>query len=479
MTARYREIAEQLASSIREGLLRPGEHLPSLRSLCQSEGTSLMTALAACRHLEDLGLVQALPRRGYQVLASPAPRLERPAIQRSRLSSFSLQRADIIAQALTAMADPALVPMGFGCPSPDLLPLASLRRVTAHLLNARPDLWITYSMPPGNAELRRLIARRLQGRGMEVGADEIVLTNGAMEGLTLALRLLLRPGDLVAVECPTFFGIVDAARQTGAKVLELPGHPEEGLEPERLEAACARRPVAAAVLMPSYANPTGSRMDEARKRAWMRTLQARGVALVEDDVYGDLAWDGHRPQPLAALARQDGLPNLLVGSFSKTLMAGGRVGYVVARSPWNERLADLKSTSTLANATLPEYVAAECLASGLYDRHLRRMVPRLHAGVQRLRDAVVRHFPPGTRVSSPKGGYFLWVELPREADSLTLFHRARAAGISIAPGCLFSLGPGLERFIRLNGGITGDLEAAMAVLGSLASEPRQRAAGGT
>jgi DNA-binding transcriptional MocR family regulator len=211
----------------------------------------------------------------------------------------------------------------------------------------------------------------------------------------------------------------------------------------------------------------------------MRTLQAHGVALVEDDVYADLAWDGHRPPPLAAQPRRDGLPSLLVGSFSKTLMPGGRVGYVVARAPWNDRLADLKNSSTLANATVPEYVAAECLASGLYDRHLRRLVPRLHAGVLRLHDAVVRHFPPGTRVSNPHGGYFLWVELPREGDGLALFHRARAAGISIAPGCLFSLGPGLERFIRLNGGITGDLEAAMAILGGLASEPPQRAAGGS
>jgi DNA-binding transcriptional MocR family regulator len=477
MTARYQEIAEQLAGSIREGLLRPGEQLPSLRSLCLSEGTSLMTALAAYRHLEDRGLVEALPRRGYRVLPDPAPRLERPAIQRNRLTSFSTQRADIIAQVLTAMADPALLPLGFGCPSPDLLPLATLRRLTAHLLNTRKNLWASYSMPPGCAELRRQIARRLQARGLEVSADEIVLTTGAMEGLTLALRLLVRPGDLVAVECPTFFGIVDAARNAGAKVLELPGHPQEGLDPERLAAACERHPVTAAVLMPSFANPTGSRMDDPRKRAWMRTLQAHGVALVEDDLYGDLAWDGHRPVPLAAQERQDGLPNLLVGSFSKTLMPGGRVGYVVARSPWIERLADLKNTSTLANATLPEYLAAECLASGLYDRHLRRLVPRLQGGVTRLRDAIVRHLPEGTRVSAPQGGFFLWVELPREADGLALFHQARAAGISIAPGCLFSLGPGLERFIRLNGGVTGDLEAAMATLGTLIARPEPKAAG--
>lgn len=474
MTARYREIAHHLAQSIQEGLLKPGERLPSLRMLCQSQGASLMTALAAYRHLEDLGLVEALPRSGYRVLPEPVPPLLRPAILRPRLTSFSTQRADIIAQVLTAMADPALVPLGFGCPSPSLFPLASLRRLTASLLNSRQNLWVSYSTPPGCPELRRQIARRLQARGMEVGAEEILITTGAMEALTLSLRLLADTGDLVAVECPTFFGIVDAARHAGAKVIELPGDPEGGLDPERFVAVCEKHSVRAAVLMPSFANPTGSLMSEDRKRTWMEVLQTYGVALVEDDVYGELAWDGRKPAPLCALSRKDGLPNLLVGSFSKTLLPGGRVGYVAARSPWIERLTDLKNTSTLANATLPEYLAAECLASGLFDRHLRHLTLGIRAGVRSLRDCVVRHFPAGTRVSDPKGGFLLWVELPKETDGLALFHAALKEGISLAPGCLFALGGGLDRFIRLNGGASGDFDQAMATLGRLASGPRMR-----
>jgi DNA-binding transcriptional MocR family regulator len=471
MGHRYQEIAGHLAQGIREGLLRPGERLPSLRDLCQREGTSLMTALAAYRHLEDLGLVEALPRSGYRVLSASVPLLQRPAILRPRLTAFSHQRADIIAQVLTAMADPTLMPLGFGCPSPDLFPLGSLRRMTANLLNAKPNLWVSYSTPPGCPELRRQIARRLQARGMDVSADEVLLTTGAMEALTLSLRLLASPGDLVAVECPTFFGIVDAARHAGAKVVELPGDPEGGLEPERFASACERHAVSVVVLMPSFANPTGSLMSEERKRAWMKALQTHGVAMVEDDVYGDLAWDGRKPTPLCALPRKDGLPNLLVGSFSKSLLPGGRVGYVVAPSPWIERLTDLKNTSTLANATLPEYLAAECLASGLYDRHLRRLTSHLHTGVRALRDCIVRHFPCGTRVSDPRGGFLLWVELPKESDGLALFHAALKEGISLAPGCLFSLGGGLDRFIRLNGGVTGDLDGAMATLGRLAAHP--------
>jgi DNA-binding transcriptional MocR family regulator len=468
MTLRYQDLAGDLAQAIQDGLLRPGERLPSLRAVCRERGTSLMTALAAYQRLEQQGLVEARPRSGYRVLSRPAAPLRAPAIPRPRLASRSAGRADLIAQVLGALADPALLPLGVGCPSPSYLPQGVLRRITSRLLNDDPGLWMTYSMPPGCPGLRLQIARHLQARGMEVGPDEILLTNGAMEGLTLALALAVAPGDLVAVECPTFFGIVDAVRHAGARVLELPADPRDGLDPARFTAAARRRRIRVAALTPTFANPTGSLMPEARRRAWMAALEAHGAALVEDDVYGDLAWDGRRVPPLCALPRRDGRPSLLVGSFSKTLFAGGRVGYIAARQPWIERLIDLKNTTTLANATLAEHVAAECLASGQYERHLRRLAPRLQAGVLALRDSVLRHFPAGTRVSDPRGGYQLWVELPRGTDGMALFDAALEAGISVAPGCLFSMGPGLDRFLRLNGGVAGDLDGAMRTLGELA-----------
>ena len=470
MAALYLDIADHLALTIQGGFIKPGESLPSLRQICRNKGVSLMTALSAYRHLEDIGLVAAVPRSGYRVLANHVAPLVHPAILRSRLTSSSTHRTDIISQLFLATADPAITPLGFGCPSASLFPLSGLRKVTRDLLNNRKDIWVTYSTPPGCAELRRQIARRLQARGMDVAEDEVLLTAGGMEALSLSLRLLADPGDLVAVECPTFFGVVDAARNAGARVIELPGDPVAGLDPGRLAAVCAKRAVRAVVLAPNFANPTGSLMPEDRRREWMKVLQTNGVALVEDDVYGDLAWDGHKPGLLCATPREDGLPNLLVGSLSKTLLPGGRVGYVVARSPWIERLADLKSTSTLANSTLSEHVAAECLASGMFERHLRHLVPDIRMGVTRLRGCIAREFPAGTRVSDPKGGFFLWVELPRGTDSLALFRAALKEGVSLAPGCIFSLGGGLDRFLRLNGAASGDLDQAMRVLGRLAAQ---------
>ena len=470
---KYQQIADDLARGIQRGLVRPGERLPSLRSLCRSHGASLMTALAAYRRLEGLGLVEALPRSGFRVRPHAAPRILGPPIRRPRLSSYRTERAQLIARVLEAMADPALVALGLGCPSPELFPTAALRRLTARLLRSRRNLWTSYASSRGDPELRRLIAQRYQARGLDVQADDVLITAGAMEGLSLSLRRVVSPGDVVAVECPTFFGIVDAARNAGARVMELPSDPRGGLDPERLDAICRKQAVRAAVLMPTFANPTGSLMDEDRKAACMRVLEAHGVALVEDDVYGELAWDGRRHPPLCAFGRKDDQPNILVGSFSKTLLPGGRLGYVIAPSAWLEGLIDLKNTTTLANAALPQALATECLASGLFDRHLRRLVPRLQLGVHSLRDQIARHFPPGTRIGDPRGGYFLWVELPGDArmDGLGLFHAALEHGIGIAPGCLFSLGGGLDRFVRLNAALVGELERPAKTLGRLAARP--------
>ncbi len=467
---KYRQIADRFAGGIQAGVMQPGERLPSLRALCRSHGASLMTALAAYRHLERLGLVEALPRSGYRVRSRPSLGMLRPAIRRPRLSLFHTERAELTAQVLAGMANPALVPLGAGCPSAELYPLAAFRRITARLLQSERRLWASYSPPRGDPELRRLVARRYHARGMDVRAEDVLITAGAMEALTLSLRHVLAPGDVVAVECPTFFGILDAARNAGARVMELPTDPAGGPDPERFAAMCRRHTVRAAVLTPTFANPSGSLMSEDRKAAWMDVLQAHGVALIEDDVYGELAWDGRRHAPLSALGRKDDRPSILVGSFSKTLLPGGRLGYAIVQSPWIDALADMKTTSTLAAAPLPQALVAECLASGLFDRHLRRLVPHLQRGVHSLRDQVARHFPAGTRVSDPRGGYFLWVELPegKGRDGLGLFRAALGAGIAIAPGCLFSLGGGLDRFVRLNGGLAADPEKAMATLGRLA-----------
>jgi len=468
MTSRYESIALRIASDIENGLLAPGERLPSLRNLCETAQVSLMTALAAYRRLEALQLIEALPRSGYRVRLERASRLAKPAVARTRLARPSSARAAILREVLSAVNEPGLAPLGLACPATELFPLASLRRITGKLLAAAPELWATYSLPPGSSELRRLVAKRVTARGASVGPGQVAITNGAMEALFLCLRAVVQPGDVVAVECPTFFGILDAVQSVGARVLELPGHPEHGIEPTCLAAACREHRVRAAVLMPAFANPTGSSMPEENKRALAAVLREHGVALIEDDLYAELTFDQRPPVPLCAYTFEGKVPSFLVGSFSKTLLPAGRVGFVVAPEPWLERVIELKRITSLASSGVPERLVVECLSSGMYDRHLRRMNAKLHQNVRRLEHLVASAFPSGTKTSHPRGGYVLWVELPPGADGERLFWSAREAGIGIIPGSVFSLGSELERFVRLSAGSSGDFDAPVRQLGRLA-----------
>lgn len=467
MPTRYESIAARLASDIEAGLLAPGERLPSLRKLCETAQVSLMTAVAAYRRLESLQLIEALPRSGYRVRLAHTRRLDRPAVARSRLARPSSARAAILREVLAAVSDDALAPLGLACPASELFPLASLRRITGRLLAAEPELWTTYSLPPGSPELRRLVAQRLSARGARVSPAQVLITNGAMEGLSLCLRACVQPGDVVVVECPTFFGILDAVQSVGARVLELPGHPGVGIDPAELAAACRQHTVRAAVLMPAFANPTGSSMPEGNKRAIAKLARQHGVALIEDDLYAELAFDLRPPVPLAAYADTDS-PCFLVGSFSKSLLPAGRVGHVVAPQRWLERVIELKRITSLAGAGVSERVVAECVASGVYDRHLRRMNTQLHQLVRRLEHLVAEAFPRGTKTSHPAGGFMLWLELPAGANGEQLFWSARQAGIGIVPGSVFSLASELERFVRLSAGSTFDFDQAVVELGQLA-----------
>lgn len=474
MASRYESIAAGIAADIESGLLAPGERLPSLRSLCETAQVSLMTALAAYRRLEALQLVEAVPRSGYRVRLEQASRLAKPAVARARLARASSARAAILREVLAAVSDPRLAPLGLACPATELFPLASLRRITGKLLAASPELWATYSLPPGSVELRRWVAKRLAGRSLRVGPDQVASTNGAMEALFLCLRAIVQPGDVVAVECPTFFGILDAVQSAGARVLELPGHPEHGVEPAVVAAACREHRVRAAVLMPSHANPTGSLMPDENKRELARVLRQHGVALIEDDLYAELGFDRRAPVPLCAHMFDGAVPSFLVGSFSKSLLPSGRVGFVAAPEPWLERVIELKRVTSLASPGVPERLVVECLASGVYDRHLRRMTATLQQNVRRLEHLVAQSFPVGTKTSHPRGGYMVWVELPPGSSGERLFWSAREAGIAIVPGSVFSLGSKLERFIRLSAGSSCDFDAPVRALGRLAHAQRAR-----
>ena len=394
------------------------------------------------------------------------PRLPEPEMSHPAGGSTQLQVSDFIFQILDSVRDPSVVPLGSSFPSPYLYPLDKLGRFLAGAARRFNPLATVTDLPPGNEALRRQLALRYLAQGASVSPQEIVITSGAMEGLNLCLQAVTQPGDLIAIESPTFYAGLQASERLGLKVIEIPSHPRHGVSLPALEEALRRHPIKACLLMLNFANPTGSRLSDDDKRALLALLRRHDVPLIEDDVYAELYFG---PQaPLCSKAEDKTGLVMHVSSFSKCLAPGYRVGWVAA-GRYAGRIQRQKLSFSLAT-TIPVQIAlADYLRQGGFENHLRRLRQTLVQQEAELARAVERHFPPGTRLARPQGGYFTWLELPARVDTLRLHQEALARGISIAPGPIFSATRAFRHHLRLNFGHPDPkrLEAAMATLGAL------------
>lgn len=352
--------------------------------------------------------------------------------------------------------------LGAAVPDATFLPTRAVERALLQAARRHRSRAAAYEFPPGLPELRRQIARRLTQAGCAVSPDEIVITNGCQEALVLALRAVTRPGDVVAIESPTFYGLLQALEALQLEALEIPTDPVEGLSLDALQLALERWPVKVCVATPSFSNPLGYCMPEARKRALLALLGAHGVPLIEDDLYGDLGFAAQRPPPCLSLVQGSGAEVIYCSSFSKTLSPGLRVGWIVP-GRHQGRVEYLKYVLNLATPTVSQLALAELLGGGGYERHLRAVRGDYARAVARMIDAVMRHFPAGTRITQPAGGFVIWVELAPQVDSLKLAKLARAEGISIAPGPIFSATQKYRNFMRLSCACPWDgrIEAAL------------------
>ncbi|SIR97641.1 transcriptional regulator, GntR family [Sphaerotilus natans] len=475
----YTDLADELSDAIRRGALRPGERLPSVRQARASRQVSAATVFQAYDLLESRGLIESRPRSGFFVRAARASAVAEPLAAPATPESTEATEVsigDLVMQVLGSTRDREVVPLGSAFPSPHLFPLRELARCGARALRVLDPERLLEDLSAGNERLRHQIARRQALAGIAVDPDEIVITHGAMEALDLSLRLLTRPGDIVAVESPTFYAALQALERHGLRAVELPTDPREGIDPDTLAQVLSRHRVAACWLMPNFQNPLGSLMPEERKRALVALLARHGVPLIEDDVYGELHHGSRRPLPAKAFDTAGEV--LHCTSFSKCLAPGYRVGWVAA-GRHAAALRRLKTLTSLATAVPSQLAIAEYLAQGGFDRHLRGLRRQLATQQAQMHALVEAHFPAGTRLARPQGGYFLWVELPEGGDALALHAQATALGISLAPGALFSAFHAdrrLRRSLRLNfGHAPGDarIAPALAALGRLA------AAGGT
>lgn len=482
----YRQLAKRLSDGIEQAGLGEGSRLPSVRTLAAQYGVSLTTALQALRWLETQGRIEARPRSGYFVAkrvkrakrmpgagggsggggGSAAPTRPWP----DPLPELDAQARDHLAM----VGEPCAVRLDLASGEPALYPIDRFSVLLRRLAYQHRSLVGSHVRGTGHPGLRREIARQAMQYACELDPDELVVTNGCVEALNLALRAVVRPGDVVAVESPTYFALLQMLRALELTAWPIPCRPDAGMDLDALKDAFERAPIKAVVTIANANNPLGSVASDAAKRALLKLLRERDVPLIEDDIFGDVCFSETRPAPVRAFDDAHGNV-LLCGGFSKSLCPGLRLGWIAA-GRFAQRVKALKYTTSMATAELQQAAVAEMLASGGYALHLRRLKAALQGQHRALREAVLRHFPEGTDVTDPAGGFVLWAKLPaidgRPVSTRALFEIARAEGIGFAPGHLFGEGDTYDDCLRLNAGYrwTTELDAAVERLGVLARQ---------
>jgi DNA-binding transcriptional MocR family regulator len=447
----YRQVIDLIGENIESGTLRPGDQLPSLRRMSQTAGVSIPTVRQAYIELERQRRVEAKPKSGYYVRHQAANAIVLPG-RTTTNAPAALSCRPLMERVYDGINRPDLVPLGIANPS--------MARAEERSLG--------YAATLGEPSLRRQIAYYyLDAIGAQVQPDQVCITNGGQEALLLALKAVAAPGDVIAVETPTYHGILELIDSLGMLAIEVETCPEEGVVLDDLERTFREHDVRACMFSTTLSNPLGVTLPEDDRRRLVGLLEKYDVALIEDDVYGDLRFDGQRPIPAQFLGSKARI--LTCGSFSKTAAPGYRIGWLVTRHQMDD-IRRLKRAFSCSSGFLQQLTLADFLASGDYVRHLNALRPVLKRNAERMSALVGESFPNATRTSRPVGGSVLWLELPRDADAERLFDDAIEAGISIAPGAIFSPCACYSNFVRLSFGHawTERIEEAIRWLGQRA-----------
>ncbi len=444
---RYQQIVQLIEEQISNGTLRPGDKLPSLRRLADQLDMSVPTVRQGYIELERIGKVEARDRSGFFVRSRSIARLDR--MFRTSAAPQSVLCCNLMEQVYDGIHRKDMVPFGIANPSMAAPATLALHRAMRRIMSRTQSRSLDYASTNGELALRRMIAYRYLEMGGQVSPDDIIITNGGQEALTLALMAVARPGDLIAVESPTYHGLLELIESLGMLAVQIDTCPATGLCLDSLKNVLDKHDIAACMFSGILNNPLGSEGSEKKRTAIIELLRPKQIPLLEDDVYGDLLFDGTRPRP--SILVSDYPLVLSCGSFSKTVAPGYRIGWLTVGDR-RERISRLKRSISCSSGLLQQLTLADFLATGEYDRHLRRLVPVLRCNAERMACMVSDYFPQGTEISDPKGGSVLWIRLPDKRDGTAVFRAALDAGISITPGAINAPGDQFRDFIRLSYG---------------------------
>lgn len=435
----YRQIAEQIRLQINNGRLPEGTRLPTVRQLSADLGVTPLTIHNAYNELQADGLVESVVGRGTFV----SDLLDQPPLPIDMEQPFNPET--ILGDIMHIIHYRTVRSLAVAIPDPDLLPIETFWESLDRQRHAENELWL-YAPIEGDGKLRAAITAFLQESAIPAVPSQILVTAGAMQGLNLITRALARPGDQVLVEEPTFLGFHHLLRSQKLQPLTVPLC-QDGPDLQRLESLLKRYKPRFYYTLPSFHNPTGINFSDRHRQAIVDLTRKYGTIVLEDDVYGHLAYDGPPPRPLQSLPHSDHI--IYLGSFSKIAIPGLRIGYIHAPPRFMPHLTAMLRVSDLSGNPLMQRTLADFLQRGGLKRHLRRVIPVYRQRRDGLIDQLTRTMPPYVTWQKPAGGYSIWLTMPRHFGAGELYRQALDEGIGIAAGDAFFTHAQKEEHFRL------------------------------
>lgn len=462
----YLQIAGNLEQMIQNEILKIGDKLPSVRMLSDEYGISMGTAFQAYYYLEGKGLIESRPKSGYYVRFTQKRFPALPAAPKPESLAGSISVDDMIAAVFKKLSATDVTNLALAAPGIELLPLAKLNKSLVHAFRHSPTSCVQYEDVQGNPELRKQVARMAFNWGGKINENDVVITAGCMEALSLSLQAVTKPGDTVAIETPTFFGIYQVMQTLGLHVIEIPTDAVTGIDLNYLEEAIKKSNIKACVFVPSFNNPLGCCMPDENKKALVELITKHRIPLIEDDIYGELYFGHHRPRCCKTYDTEGWV--LYCASISKSLAPGYRIGWTIP-GRFKEDLIRLKMRHTISGVTITQQTMAHFLGIGRFDYHLKKLRTALHTQQLRYVQGILDHFPTDTKISRPQGGFVLWLELNKKVNTFQLYQEAMKYQVSVAPGRIFSMRDRYSNYIRIGYGRPwGDeVERGIRIIGNL------------
>lgn len=462
----YMQVAGGVEKMIAEDVLKIGDKLPSVRVVSEEYGISMGTAFQAYYHLEGKGLIESRPKSGYYVRFNHKRLPALPKMIQADAQSHTVSVREMIAAIYSDISADQGLNFARAVPDVSLLPTAKLHKSVVYALRNSKDHCIGYEHTQGNLELRRQIAKLAFNWGGKIKPEEVIVTNGCLEAITICLKAVTTYGDTVAVECPSYFGIYQAIESLGLKVVEISSDPITGLELASLEKAVKKFSIKACVCVPNFNNPLGACMTDEAKKALVVLITKHNIPLIEDDIYGEIYFGKSRPKTCKYFDTK-GLV-MHCSSLSKSLAPGYRIGWVLPGKTF-EDVKQIKRMQNISCPTLTQAAVAHFLQNGRYEYHLKNLRKALHTQCLRYIQSIIAHFPADTKISRPHGGFVLWLELNKAVEVFRLRNEAMKQHIAIVPGKIFSASCNFSHCLRISFGRpwNEEVDEGLKLLGDL------------